>query len=312
MIFAACVMLLCHALPVFGWDEAGHKITAYIAWQQMTPAARERAVKLLLAAPEDSHIASYYMSYGSQSQEVRKRDFFVLISTWADIIKDRSFTNRYKRYNQSNWHYSDTFWMWQDGKPEIVDSGTETGKALEKIVEFVGVVRGTAPDAEKAVALAWLTHLIGDIHQPLHAAARVTAGNEKGDQGGNLFLLTPKGTPRAEQDNLHRLWDGIIERSTPNENNLCDMAYLMPIADGIMRQHPAAAFRDRMKIDSVSAWQRESFDLATTEAYRGIQFWEPPSDRYKAKALKIAEEQLALAGYRMGEVFNRAFSAEGK
>lgn len=36
--------------PVFSWDETGHKITAFIAWQQMTPEVRARTVRIMLAA----------------------------------------------------------------------------------------------------------------------------------------------------------------------------------------------------------------------------------------------------------------------
>jgi hypothetical protein len=47
------------ALPAFGWDDVGHKITAYIAWQQMTPDVRERVIALLRTAPEDSQLARF-------------------------------------------------------------------------------------------------------------------------------------------------------------------------------------------------------------------------------------------------------------
>ena len=105
-------VILCLTVPALAWDETGHKITAYIAWQQMTPAVREKVIEILRAAPEDSQIGTFYMPYGSRSAEARKREFFMLIATWADIIKDKNFDTRYKKYNNSNWHYFDNIWMY--------------------------------------------------------------------------------------------------------------------------------------------------------------------------------------------------------
>ena len=55
-----CIILLAFSLPAFAWDDSGHKLVAYIAWQQMTPAARERAVQILLNAPEDAQLNALY------------------------------------------------------------------------------------------------------------------------------------------------------------------------------------------------------------------------------------------------------------
>ena len=46
-------VLLSFALPAFAWDEAGHKVTAYIAWQRMTPDVREKVIRILRDGPED-------------------------------------------------------------------------------------------------------------------------------------------------------------------------------------------------------------------------------------------------------------------
>ena len=54
------------ALPARGWDDVGHKITGYVAWQRMSPAAREEVIRILRKAPEDSHLSAIYMVYGPQ------------------------------------------------------------------------------------------------------------------------------------------------------------------------------------------------------------------------------------------------------
>jgi hypothetical protein len=291
------------------WDETGHKITAYIAWQQMTPAVRDAVIKILTAAPEDSQLATFYMPYGTRSDEAKKREFFMIAATWPDIIRDRNFETRYKKYHHANWHYTDTAWTITDGKVQLVSLPGEGGLALEKIIEFIKLESSGAKDADRAIAVAWLEHLVGDIHQPLHASARITEQEPKGDQGGNLFLLTPVGTPRDKQENIHWFWDSIVVRNDPNDKDECEADYVDPIARDIMKKYPFAKMESRLALGDPEQWKRESFEIASTKVYTpDLKRNEMPSPAYRKAAMKVAEERLALAGYRMGALFNQLFS----
>lgn len=308
--FILGAIVLMFAVPAFSWDETGHKISAYIAWQQMKPEVREQVIKILLTAPEDSQIASFYMPFGTRSDEIRKREYFMFMATWADVIRDRNFDTRYKNYHHSNWHYTDVFWTMKDGKIEYLPLPEDGGQAIKKIPEFEAMLRGKVTDSQKAVAIAWLEHLIGDIHQPLHSSGRVTDTEPKGDQGGNLFSITPQGTPRDKAENLHWFWDSIIVRNIPNTKNQCDADFLDPIAQDIMKKFPFEKMQARLAPGKFDDWIKESLTLAQTEVFSSdLKRFEAPSDKYKKKALAIAEERLALAGYRMASVFNQAFGA---
>src|SRR5205809_8094500 len=114
------LLLSSYAMPVFAWDEVGHKITAYIAWQRMTPDTRARVIRTLLAAPEDAQLSTFYAGYGSRAEDTRKREFFMLVATWPDIIRDKNFPVRFKNYAHSDWHYADTFWTQQGDKVVLV------------------------------------------------------------------------------------------------------------------------------------------------------------------------------------------------
>ncbi len=300
----------CISIPALGWDEAGHKITAYIAWQRMTPEVREKVVKILQAAPEDSDIAAYYSGRGLRSMESQRREFFMLMAYWPDIVRDRNLEIRNKKYHQGDWHYVNLFWKWEGGKSVFIDEMEPNGNALKKITEFDALIRSGAADSEKAIAIAWLEHLIGDIHQPLHASGKVTDSNPKGDQGGNLFLLTPKGTPRDKQENLHWFWDSIIGRYSPNIKDQSDAEYLDPIAQEIIKLYPYDKLKDSLNSGKFELWARESVEIAMSELYKDLKFFESPSDKYKKKAFEIAQKRLALAGYRMGDIFNEAFSTK--
>jgi len=58
---------------------------------------------------------------------------------------------------------------------------------------------------EKSTALRFLTHIIGDIHQPLHAAALFNDQFPNGDQGGNLFKIVYP--DNKEINGLHKFFD---------------------------------------------------------------------------------------------------------
>lgn len=64
------------------------------------------------------------------------------------------------------------------------------------------MLKSGASDAERLTALKWVIHLVGDLHQPLHAGF-------KGDKGGNLYQVRAFG----RGTNLHSLWDGALIRN---------------------------------------------------------------------------------------------------
>ena len=293
----------------FSWDDAGHKLTAYIAWEQMTPQARERAIKILLSAPEDSHLSVFYVQ-DSRSVAAKQRELFMIASTWADIVRDREFKNRYAKYHKGDWHYADTFWRITDGKVDVLkDFAEPKGKAVDQLFAFDKALRDAAiSDSEKAIALAWVLHLAGDIHQPLHTSARVTQYDPKGDQGGNRFSLSPEDAKGDDRLNLHWFWDSIVMRNIARQNDACDTDYLPPIAQAMMKKYPAAKMQNRLKTGKFDDWQQEGFQITSTKLYpESLKFGIAPPDKYKKMAFEIAEEQIALAGYRMGAMFNQIF-----
>ena len=296
---------------VSAWDDTGHKLTMVIAWERMSPAARERAVKILLSAPEDSDLSVFYLQ-NSRSDEANKLELFMIASTWADIVRDKKFKNRNSKYHQGDWHYADTFWREANGKTEILNDFQEPkGKAVEQLFAFDKMLRdNNASDADKAIALGWVLHLGGDIHQPLHTSARVTQYDSKGDQGGNLFMLSPKGATGDDRVSLHWFWDSIVKRNISRTNDACDSDYLPPIAQAIMKKYPLAKMQSRLKLGKFDEWQQEGFQIASTKLYpTSLKFGVAPSESYKKMAFEIAEEQIALAGYRMGEMLNQIFGS---
>jgi hypothetical protein len=97
-------------------------------------------------------------------------------------------------------------------RPIIDRPDRSDGQLLNQLPGLVGTVGDAqASDSARAVALAWVLHLVGDAHQPLHNSARITPQDTAGDRGGNLFLLGGL-YPR---NNLHAFWDAIVGFDAP-------------------------------------------------------------------------------------------------
>lgn len=303
------VLSLVFALPAMAWDDVGHKITGYIAWQRMSPAARERVIKILRAAPEDSHLSAYYQLYGVRPDADKQLDYFMLVPTWADIVRDRAFPVRYEKYHKGEWHYTSVFWRDSGGKAELMADKKADGQAIEKLAEFEKVLRDpVVSDKDKAIALAWFLHIGGDIHQPLHSSSRVTDREPDGDRGGNTFLISPEGTPRENQQNLHWFWDSIVPRNIPYDFGLCEGCYVKHIAEAFISRYSFDAEKDGLALSNYVSWKDESLRLAQGEVFRSdLKRFEAPSDAYRRNALSVSERRLTIAGYRMGETLNEIF-----
>ncbi len=73
--------------------------------------------------------------------------------------------------------------------------------------------RGSAPDSDKAIAICWLAHLVGDAHNlaTLGACTGRSLSGPTGDRGANSI-------PTKQRRNLHALWDGLMGTSAkPND-----------------------------------------------------------------------------------------------
>lgn len=281
--------------PALGWDETGHRVVARIAWEQMTPGARQAAVDLLLRAPADAGLRQLFPR-DSRPLEVRQREFFLRASVWPDLARDNP------KYHRGDWHYVNLFWApGPGGAPAALDR-EPAGRAVERLRALSDSVADPAvPDSVRAVQLAWVLHLVGDIHQPLHASARVTPEHPEGDRGGNLFRL--QGVSR----NLHSWWDAAFTREfrwAPGED---EGAFVGRIASTVQRRQPRSRFEARLRPGEFMEWAEESVGVARRVAYTGVRPGQRPTAAYARRTYREAERRAALAGYRLAEMLNRRF-----
>ena len=148
----------------------------------------------------------------------------------------------------------------------------------------------------KSYDLVWLLHLVGDVHQPLHAASRFIQSRPQGDAGGNKVGIHCGSGCSAQE--LHAFWDGVLGSSEDPQ-----------AAINAARKLPKASAQLASIADD-TAWAAESFKLAKASVYRWpIGVGDGPftlSSAYKARALSIAKTRVALAGARLARLLNTA------
>lgn len=319
-----CALFALLPSPLFAWGGIGHMTVAYVAYQNLTPAAKTRVRDLLKLNPD-------YANWDKQipagtSADDHDRLIFMMAAVWPDDIKGEpqysddgtdggntpggassALNVGYSDLlRHKYWHFIDTPFS-PDGTalPAVPAPNAET-----QIAVFRAVLTSAQPDELKSYDLAWLLHLVGDVHQPLHAVTRVTQSHPKGDAGGNTVKLFGDAAT-----NLHSYWDDLPGSDCKFCNNKVQCANrAMVLGKTVLGKTllPAAspAISKEAHNTDTAAWVRESVEAARTKVYRDpIGTGDQPStivpeSEYETDAYKLARTRIALAGARLAQVLN--------
>lgn len=167
------VALLLMPAPALAWGKTGHRVIGAIAERLVSRHTRHAIAAIL--GPESIAEAS----------------------TWPDF--ERSNPDAFWQKEAGPYHYVTV----PAGKTYAEVGAPPEGDAVTALAKFVVTVRDTtAPLAERQLALRFIIHIVGDLHQPLHA------GNGT-DKGGNDVKVVF----HREPTNLHAVWDsGLIDQ----------------------------------------------------------------------------------------------------
>lgn len=281
-------------LPLSGsaWGSGGHMIVAQIAYARLNRSARARVDELIKIRIEPRRVTGRSLN-------------FVDAAHWPDDVK------KLPGFEFSgDLHFVDhPFTTDNSALPDDLPKEENIVKALNDYVEVLKSGEDHS-DQEQAEALRFIIHFVGDIHQPLHCATRVTTVPKRpeGDMGGNDFQIKVRGdNNRLRSVKLHSYWDGGIDDFPRMGPNFAPppLNEIPPAAESIVQEFPDndPALRLDRPFD-FDGWSDESEKLAETVAYKGIVEGRQPTTTYNKKALKVARHQVALAGYRLAALLN--------
>lgn len=299
--FVILALLLTTQTNVLAWHDTGHLIVAQVAYLRLTPAAKARVDSLLI--PQAGRRPLIHLCAGYYTPDTCEKTYDpIQIAVWMDDFRGDSINSTY-----DTWHYIDFKPIW-DGIPERTNVGAEPENVLSRINWAINVLRkGTNTPKTDAETLGFLYHLVGDVHQPLHAATRYSAANPNGDAGGNGFRIQIPGETRPSS--LHFFWDsaaGQYGESPKRPLDAAGKARILALAEAAMKEFPADSVPEWKDLDP-HTWVVESNTLAREVVYKNINENAEPSKAYTEAAQKLMRKRLALAGYRMAGVLNALF-----
>jgi S1/P1 Nuclease/Metal binding domain of Ada len=303
------LLLLVLVSAALAWNKPGHMVAGAIAYadlKQTRPQTLTQVVALLKTHPHFETTWKPQLNQSFVAADERDLYLFMLAARWPDDIRGDT------AFHHGTWHYINFPY-----KPEGQPASVQTAEPLpENVVSAyqanLDIVRGTTP-GDRAVALCWLFHLIGDVHQPLHTVALFTTQfpAPEGDRGGTRFYIRVTPTTRTTIS-LHEFWDDLILGSERFQSvrNRATALRLQP-------EHARAQLPE-LQETSLEQWARqESFSLATAQAYRNGQLQGSndkehgevlPAD-YIATVKPLAERRVVLAGYRLADVLTEIAGA---
>lgn len=182
-----------------------------------------------------------------------------------------------------------------DGTPTEPPFGTNAITQIEKAA--ANLRSGSTSDAAKSYALVWIEHLVGDLHQPLHATSRCTAALSHGDTGGNaVHACSDTRTTCGDRDNLHSFWDDLSGKTNK----------LTSVDSYVARLKPADP--RKVAISDPTRWADESEQLAQTYVYAAPVGTDQANyaltKAYRDTAKTVAASQIELAGERLAAALN--------
>jgi hypothetical protein len=254
LLLLPTLMLSTMCPSAFGWGLEGHRIIAIIAKKNMTAAALKNASAILGGASLES------------------------VASWADD---------YQRSHPETepWHFINI--PLQSSSLDLARDCPNGNCVTAKAEEFLAVLKNTsASQSDRAFALKFLVHIIGDLHQPLHC-------EDNNDGGGNDRHVIFHG----QAENLHSLWDsGLIEHINGNAAE-----YAADLESDI-NEEDKIAWGD----GTIEEWAMEAHDIAQAMAYSQLGTKNPAviGPSYENSMKPFIESQLRKAGIRLATLLN--------
>ena len=306
--------------PARAWNSTGHSVIALLAYRQLSDAERQQVQAILKQHP-------HYGEFLAKNVPVKaNRDEWIVMqaSVWPDWIKGGSREVKQK-YNRSNWHYTNIPIRMLDGATDaqkktieknIADRTKDRGLILSMIPNaMAGLKDPRSTPEERAVHFCWILHLIGDLHQPLHAATCFTKDSLDGDLGGNLIFVEKNRTPSR----LHGLWDDSLGQFQAFDA-LDELSRVL-----VKRSQATPA---QIAVADPKRWAEESHLLAETVGYRfngnrlkgefvadflaKPKMAPPLPEGYEAKMRDVAQQRAALAAPRLANAIRVSLPRVGQ
>lgn len=246
--------LLCLSMQCFAWSPDGHSAIGVLAMKQLSPLARAELESIIGPLTDEAMIKA---------------------CNWPDDVRETpewewSAPQHYINIPRDETEYLEE----RDCHDQLC--------ATQAVKKYSGqLFDETLSRDERWEAFAWLCHVTGDLHQPMHAGFA-------DDRGANRIQVTFQG----KEMNLHSFWDfSLVNEYGGGWRGMVAL---------LSEQHLAQAPSD-FNEDMVNEWTNESHALATFKGY-------PPGknidDAFALRSWVLTQQQIGLAASRLATIMN--------
>jgi hypothetical protein len=310
---ALAFAILSAVLPgaTFAWNKAGHMTSAAIAHDDLAasdPALVARVVAILRQHPQFDQRWKAAVDAPDIAPEEANRRLFMLAARWPDDVRGDS------DFDHPEDHFIDLPYK-PPGQPASVKVAQVPEENLvTAYADHLATLSTSADEEAKAVALCWIFHLTGDVHQPLHTVSMFTTKFPipEGDRGGTRFYI--RVNQNTSTISLHSFWDGLVLGSE-RYKAVADTATELRLRQGFARADLPELAQHPFGPTAADTWARqESFPIAKSVAYRAGKLKSGSKSNgvalpsgYAADAKSTAERRMVLSGYRIADVMRAVF-----
>ena len=251
-IIVCCFIFLLLNVPARAWGVTGHRVVGLVAQNHLKKSAK-RKVATILQCNSLAEVANFM----------------------DDVKSDTTYNHTH------DWHWVTI----PQGQTYEQSQKNPKGDIIMKIAELTATLKaGNLTPAQEAEDLKFLIHLVGDLHQPLHAG-------DRDDQGGNRVRVTWFG----QNSNLHRVWDSdMIDGKNLSYSDL-------------------AGFLDEPSRAQIKQWQAKStLEWAAVSQSHLPQVYTIPADsklgyRYSYENFDLVQTVLMQAGIHLAGLLNEIY-----
>ena len=336
-----CLAVIFHPHGAHAWHKSGHWLVAYMTWELLDES--DRRAELIEILKHHPH-RDLFLRANCPDDVDSDEWMFVQAANWPDWVArpvGKNITAEdaeeiVRTYSHLNWHFVNLPIAYDKSLTDVdrekqfasllapsADDTVAPRHALDALRVSLSELQDEKTTAQqKAIALSWILHLVGDIHQPMHAATLIASREHfppdglllpKGDQGGNLVGVQ-LGTGNSSVISLHRLWDGHVPGELPYPQSRA-----LALAWSREKSGDRSSDIADKHVNDPKEWILESHRLACEHAYRdvgnalvlapllvspddrGSKLPKPPilSDAYVENLKAVSERRLKLAARRL-------------
>lgn len=270
-LFALMVLISCWCAPLWAWSEFVHESICEQAYQRLSKPAKQ----LVLSLSQGENAAESYPGFAKSC-------------VWADQVRHESHRATYE------YHFINV----PRGEQYVPQRDCAAHDCVTQAVQRYAIYLSDPKrrPQQRAEALRFLGHFVGDLHQPLHVGY-------KEDRGGNDIHVFWQ--QEEKTDRLHGLWDGRI----PRDLGLAEVSAWQELLNDVSAEQVT-----RWSNLNLDYWAKESFELARDQVYQDTQGHvlvggERLDEAYFNRAGDITRKRLQQAVIRLAYIIEQAANA---